>query len=161
MILSPIEVLQHISEKYGLTGLELVHYKGQENFPESMDQISVRLLSKESMSGILGVDFISAPNCLLIYEQTRLGVFIIVMRKKKEKVAAEKRIPISEDVSVITEGVSAFTIYMKADVGEDQIVELLYDDLLKIIPLMQDYCKMIETRYEGEGVSTEEGEPVR
>lgn len=141
MILSAGEVLQYISQKYGLTGLELVHYKGQENFPESMDQVNVRLLSKESMSG-MGVDFISAPNCLLIYEQTRLGVFIIAMRKKKEG-PSENRIHVSEDVAVVTEGVSAFTIRMKTDEGNEQIVELLPDEIEKIIPLMQDYHRKI------------------
>lgn len=54
-----------------------------------------------------------------------------------------KRIQISEDISVQTEGCSAFTIYMKTEEGE-QIVELLGFEIEKILPLMKKYLSKIK-----------------
>lgn len=59
---------------------------------------------------------------------------------KPKPTTDEKRLRISDDIQVKTEGTSAFTIYMKADEGE-QIVELLGSELSLIIPLMKRYLK--------------------
>jgi hypothetical protein len=80
--LTAVEVVAHVSKKYGLTGLEMVHYKGEENFPTSFEDLDIHLVSRTELSDTMAVELINEPRCLLIYENKSLNVFVVVIRKK-------------------------------------------------------------------------------
>jgi len=81
--ITAVEVVQFVSQKYGLTGLEMVHYKNAENFPTSFENLDIHLVSRSELSDTMAVELINEPRCLLIYENKSLNVFIVVIKKKE------------------------------------------------------------------------------
>jgi len=81
--LTAVEVVAHVSKKYGLTGLEMVHYKSAESFPAKFENLDIHLVSRSELSDTMAVELINEPRCLIIYENKSLNVFVVVIRKKE------------------------------------------------------------------------------
>lgn len=78
-----VQAVMEIAERYGLTGMELIHYKTTEAMTYS-GKLQFRMLNEQEVKAV-ATDLILTKKCLMIYGHSKLGVFIVVMKDEEEK----------------------------------------------------------------------------
>ena len=80
-----VSILLEVQDRYGLTNLEMLHYKSTET--QRYDGPVRFILAPRSIitQTVLGPELLKAKNVLLVYEQKSLGTLIFVLKKKEDE----------------------------------------------------------------------------